>query len=106
MKKLKKELAANLIAIKCPWGLGRSYLGKLLPTVIYTARYSAAYTPPPGTTQGQRRANHDAHSLHCRALDDVFYAELGDPVEGVNAVKIQDLFDHIKVRSILSHQLS
>ena len=31
MKQLEKELAANLIVVECPWGLGRGYLGKLLP---------------------------------------------------------------------------
>ena len=31
LKKLEKELAANLIAVNCPWGLGHGYLGELLP---------------------------------------------------------------------------
>ena len=46
MKHLEKELKANLIAVDCPWGLGRGYLGELLPAAIYTAQYGAAYTPP------------------------------------------------------------
>ena len=41
MKKLEKELVANLIAIECPWGNGHGYLGELLPTALYTAHYGA-----------------------------------------------------------------
>ena len=42
MKKLEKELAANLIAVHCPWGHGRGYLGELLPAALFQARYGAA----------------------------------------------------------------
>ena len=127
MKKLEKELAANLIAVESPWGLGRGYLGELLPTAIYAARYGAAYTPPaaappaypaipPGATTALReqlKATNEEEQKHwqtmmhvrriavnlaAEAIEDVFYAELDDPVEGLNAVEIQDLLDHIKDR--------
>eukprot|EP00804_Cyclotella_cryptica_P009722 CCRYP_011252-RA/>CCRYP_011252-RA protein AED:0.82 eAED:0.82 QI:0/-1/0/1/-1/1/1/0/240 len=125
MKKLEKELAANLIAVHCPWGHGRRYLGKLLPATLFQACYGAAYTPPaasppaypvipPGATVAARkelRATNDEDQqhwqtmLHVRriavnlaaaAIDNVYYAELDDPVEGLNSVKIQDIIDHIK----------
>ena len=37
---------ANLIAIKCPWGLGCRYLDELLPAALFQACYGSAYTPP------------------------------------------------------------
>ncbi len=125
MKKLEKELAANLIAVHCPWGHGRGYLGELLPAALFQARYGAAYTPPaasppaypvipPGATVAAReelRATNDeaqqnwqtmlhvrriAVNLAAAAIDDVYYAELDDPAEGLNSVEIQDIVDHIK----------
>ena len=39
-----------------------------------------------------------AVNLAADAIEEVFYAELDDPIEGLNAVKIQDLLDHIKDR--------
>ena len=127
MKRLEKELAANLIAVECPWGNGHGYLGELLPAAIYTARYGAAYAPPaaappaypvlpPGTTTAVREAlkaqneedqKHWQTMVHVRrisvnlaadAIEDIYYAELDDPIEGLNAVEIQDLLDHIKDR--------
>ena len=127
MKRLEKELAANLIAVECPWGNGHGYLGELLPAAIYTARYGAAYAPPaaappaypvipPGTTTNGREAlkaqneedqKHWQTMIHVRriavnlasdAIEDIYYAELDDPIEGLNAVEIQDLIEHIKDR--------
>ena len=125
MKKLEKELAANLIAVACPWGVGRGYLGELLPAAIFQARYGAPYTPPaaappaypvipPGATTALREelraTNEEAQQhwqtmLHVRrlavnlaseAIENIYYAELDDPIEGLNGVEIQDLLDHIK----------
>eukprot|EP00804_Cyclotella_cryptica_P013267 CCRYP_007042-RA/>CCRYP_007042-RA protein AED:0.32 eAED:0.32 QI:0/0/0/1/0/0.33/3/0/993 len=127
MKKLEKELAANLIAVHCPWGHGRGYLGELLPAALFQARYGAAYMPPaasppaypvipPGATVAAReelRATNDeaqqhwqtmlhvrriAVNLAAAAIDDVYYAEFDDPVEGLNSVEIQDIVNHIKDR--------
>eukprot|EP00804_Cyclotella_cryptica_P006017 CCRYP_000256-RA/>CCRYP_000256-RA protein AED:0.40 eAED:0.40 QI:0/0/0/1/0/0/3/0/362 len=39
-----------------------------------------------------------AVNLAAAAIDDVYYAELDDPVEGLNSVEIQDIVDHIKDR--------
>ena len=127
MKKLEKELAANLIAVHCPWGHGRGYLGELLPAALFQARYGAAYVPPiaappaypvipQGASTAQReelRATNEqalqhwqtmlhvrriAVNLAANAIDEVYYAELDDPVEGLNNVEIQDIIDHIKER--------
>eukprot|EP00804_Cyclotella_cryptica_P009111 CCRYP_003186-RA/>CCRYP_003186-RA protein AED:0.81 eAED:0.81 QI:0/-1/0/1/-1/1/1/0/245 len=127
MKRLEKELTANLIAVHCPWGHGRGYLGELLPAALFQARYGAAYAPPvaappaylaipPGATTAQREElratnkqaqQHWQTMLHVRriafnlaaeAIDDVYYAELDDPVKGLNSVEIQDIIDHIKDR--------
>ncbi len=37
MKRLKKELASNLIAVYCPWGHGCGYLSKLSPAALFQA---------------------------------------------------------------------
>jgi molecular chaperone GrpE (heat shock protein) len=39
-----------------------------------------------------------AVNLASDAIEDIYYAELDDPIEGLNAVEIQDLIDHIKDR--------
>eukprot|EP00804_Cyclotella_cryptica_P023348 CCRYP_000481-RA/>CCRYP_000481-RA protein AED:0.56 eAED:0.26 QI:0/-1/0/1/-1/1/1/0/407 len=125
MKKLEKELAANLIAIHCPWGHGHGYLGELLPAALFQARYGAVYMPPaaappaypnipPGATiparEELRATNDEAQQhwqtiLHVRrisvnppaaAIKDVYYAKLDDPVKGLNSIEIQDIVDHIK----------
>jgi hypothetical protein len=44
--KLEKELGANLIAVVCPWGLGKGHLGKLQDATTFLAHNGAAYTPP------------------------------------------------------------
>ena len=127
MKHLEKELKANLIAVDCPWGLGRGYLGELLPAAIYTAQYGAAYSPPDAAPppypiiphgaatamrEELRATNEEAQKnwqtmLHVRrlavklateAIEDVYYAELEDPIEGLNGVEIRDLVDHIRDR--------
>jgi hypothetical protein len=127
MKKLEKELTANLIAVECPWGHGHGYLGELLPAALYTARYGAAYAPPnaappaypvipPGTTTAGRKElkaqskedqKHWQMMIHVRriavnldsnAIDTIYYAELDDPIECLNSVEIQDIIDHIKDR--------
>ena len=45
-KKLERELAANLIAVDCSWGINRGHLGELLPAAIFIARYGAPCIPP------------------------------------------------------------
>ena len=46
VRKLEKELGANLIAVDCPWGLNKGHLGKLQDAATFLARNGTAYTPP------------------------------------------------------------
>lgn len=46
LKLLEKELAANLMAIPCPWGHGKGHLGLLQDPVLYLQRNGAAFTIP------------------------------------------------------------
>jgi hypothetical protein len=39
-----KELAANLMAVPCPWGHGKGHLGLLQDPVLYLQRNGAAFT--------------------------------------------------------------
>jgi hypothetical protein len=61
MKKLEKELAANLIAVECPWGHG--YLGELLPAGLYTARYGARLC---ASKRSSTRVSHHSTGNHHR----------------------------------------
>ncbi|HSN24444.1 MAG TPA: hypothetical protein VLS45_09830, partial [Methylomicrobium sp.] len=126
-KKLERELAANLIAVDCSWGINRGHLGELLPAAIFIARYGAPYIPPaaapptyPIVPHGTTAAGHEALKatneeeqkawqtlIHVRrivvnqaakAIEKVYYAELEDPIEGLNGVEIRDLIDHIRSR--------
>ena len=45
VRKLKRELGANLTAVKVSWGHGKGLLGKLLPAAVFTARTGQVYTP-------------------------------------------------------------
>ncbi len=46
LKILEKELAANLMAIPCPWGHGKGHLGLLQDPVLYLQCNGAAFTVP------------------------------------------------------------
>ena len=48
MKKWKKQMNANLIAVKTPqaWGRGKGHLGLLQDPVVFLAQNGAAYDPP------------------------------------------------------------
>jgi hypothetical protein len=46
LKILKKELAAILMAIPCPWGHGKGHLGLLQDPVLYLQCNGAAFTVP------------------------------------------------------------
>ena len=48
MKKWKKQMNANLIAVKTPqtWGRGKGHLGLLQDPVVFHAINGAAYNPP------------------------------------------------------------
>jgi hypothetical protein len=50
MKRWKKEMSSNLIAVRMPanWGRGKGLLGELQDPGVFTARNGAAYNPPAG----------------------------------------------------------
>lgn len=127
VRKLEKELGANLIAVPCTWGVGKGHLGELQDAATFLARNGAAYTPPaaappaypiipPGSTAAVRerlRAENEtaqsewqtlqhvrriAVNLVADAIEPVYYAELDDPDEGLNDVEVRDLIDHIRDR--------
>eukprot|EP00804_Cyclotella_cryptica_P010116 CCRYP_019274-RA/>CCRYP_019274-RA protein AED:0.67 eAED:0.36 QI:0/0/0/0.66/1/1/3/0/387 len=104
MKKLEKSLPQiSSLTLRC----------RDTPPAASPPAYPAI---PPGATVAVReelRATNDEDQqnwqtmLHVRriavnlaaaAIDDVYYAELDDPVEGLNSVEIQDIVDHIKDR--------
>jgi hypothetical protein len=46
IRMLEKELAANLIAVPCPWGVNKGHLGELHNPATFLARNGAPYAPP------------------------------------------------------------
>ena len=46
VRKLEKELGANLIAVPCTWGVNKGHLGELQDPATFLARNGTAYTPP------------------------------------------------------------
>lgn len=127
VRKLEKELGANLIAVPCAWGVNKGHLGELQDPATFLARNGTAYTPPaaappaypiipPAATTAERerlRAENDtsqtewqtlqhvrriAVNLVADAIEPVYYAELDDPDEGLNDVQVRDLIDHIRDR--------
>jgi hypothetical protein len=119
---LKTELAANLMAIPCPWGHRKEHLGLLHDPVLYLQCNGASYTVPgaappdypinPPTAapvlEAARAANLAKRkvwntyiivlTITCNqfaaAIDDVYYAELNNTTEG-NAISLCDLVMHI-----------
>ena len=127
VRKLEKELGANLIAVDCPWGLNKGHLGELQTAATFMARNGATYVPPahapppypvipPGTAAADRerlKAENETNLGHwqtlqhvrrivvnqvAEAIEPVYYAELDDPDEGLNDILVRDLLDHIRDR--------
>ena len=127
IRKLEKELAANLIAVPCSWGVNKGHLGELHDPATFLARNGAPYAPPAtappaypdmpvGATTAAReqiRAEHElaqndwqtlqhvrriAVNLVAAAVEPVYYAELDDPDEGLNAVSVRELLQFIRER--------
>jgi hypothetical protein len=120
----EKELAANLMAIPCPWGHGKGHLGLLQDPVLYLQRNGAAFTIPLATppnypinvpaavparkvAQAANLAEQKVWNAYLViasitrdqftvAVDDVYYAALDDPTEGLNAITLRDLVAHIR----------
>ena len=124
VKIVLRELTANLMAVSCPWGHDKGHLGLLQDPAIYQARNGAAFTIPAaeppaypvvpvGATAPQReelRATNVAarkawttyrlvlsitRDQFAAAIDDVYYAVLDDPIEGLNGVDLRTLTTHI-----------
>jgi hypothetical protein len=124
LKILEKELAANLMAVPCPWGHGKGHLGLLQDPVLYLQRDSAAFTIPaaappdypvnPPAAIPARKAARAANlaerkawntylvvaSITCNqfaaTIDNVYYAALNNPTKGLNTVTLCDLVAHFR----------
>jgi hypothetical protein len=124
IKMVIRELTANLMAVSCPWGHNKGHLGLLQDPAIYMARNGAAFTIPAaepptypvipnGATAPQRKELH-AINISVRkawatyrlvlaitrdqfaaAIDNVYYAVLDDPTEGLNGVNLRTLVQYI-----------
>jgi hypothetical protein len=109
--------------IPWPWGHRKGHLGLLQDPVLYLQCNGASYTVP-GTAPPDypinlpaaapaREATWAANLAKCKAwntyiivrmithnqfvaaIDDVYYAELDDPTNGLNAISLCDLITHI-----------
>jgi hypothetical protein len=112
------------MAVSCPWGHNKGHLGLLQDPAIYLARNGAAFTIPaaepptypviPNGANVQQREELRAINIAARkawatyrlvlaitrdqfaaAIDDVYYAVLDDPTEGLNGVDLRTLVQHI-----------
>ncbi len=120
---LEKELATNLMAILCPWGHRKGHLGLLQDPVLYFQCNRDAFdiplaappkypvnAPAAAPAHKQARATNLAKqkawntylivaTITCiqftAATNDVYYAALNDPTEGLNTILLQDLVGHI-----------
>jgi hypothetical protein len=52
----------------------------------------------PTNSQTMLHVRRIAANLATEAIEDIYYAELDDPIKDLNDVQIQDLLDHIKDR--------
>jgi hypothetical protein len=114
LKILEKELAANLMAIPCPWGHGKGHLGLLQDPVLYLQCNGAAFTVPaiappeyplnlPAAAPAREAARAsnladrkawNTYIIICTitgnqftaAIDNVYYAVLDNPTEGLNMI--------------------
>jgi hypothetical protein len=117
LKILKKELAANLMAIPCPWGHGKGHLGLLqsgpcsLPSTkwrhiccahhsaIQVSNQSTCRRPDMRSSLCHQPAKRKAWNIYiiirtitcnqfAAAINDVYYAILDDPTKGLNAISL------------------
>jgi hypothetical protein len=123
LRNLEKELA-NLMAIPCPWGHGKRHLGLLQDPVLYLQRNGTPFTipgaappnypvnPPAAApareaARAKNLAEQKAWNTYlivatitrdqfAAAIDDVYYAGLDDPTEGLNAVSLRELVTHVR----------
>jgi hypothetical protein len=119
-----RELTANLMAVSCPWGHNKRHLELLQDPAIYLACKGGAFTIPDnepptypvipnGATTQAREELHANNIAACKAwatyrlvlaitrdqfaaaIDDVYYAVLDDPTEGLNGFDLRTLVQHI-----------
>ncbi len=124
IKMVIHDLLANLMAIFCPWGHSKGHLGLLQDPAIYLACNREAFNiphieppaypviPASATTANCEElhttsaAAHKAwntykmvltitHDQFAATIDDVSYAVLDNPTEGLNAVDLRTLVMHI-----------
>jgi hypothetical protein len=124
VKMVIRELTANLMAISCPWGHNKGHLGLLQDPAIYLANNGAVFTIPaaeppmypviPVGTNVQQREELRAINIAARkawatyrlilaitrdqfaaAINNIYYAALNDPTEGLNGVNLRTLVQHI-----------
>jgi hypothetical protein len=123
LKILEKELAANLMAILCPWRQGKGHLGLLQDPVLYLQCNGAAFVMPaavppeypinpPAAAPARKAAcatnlakqkawntyiivRTITHNQFAAAINGVYYAVLDDPTKGLNAISLGDLVTHI-----------
>jgi hypothetical protein len=119
VKMVIRELTANLMAVSCPWGHNKGHLGFLQDPAIYVARNRGAFTIPanepptypviPNGATTQAREELRAKCIAARkawatyrlvlaiatAIDDVYYAVLNNPTEGLNGIDLRTLVQHI-----------
>jgi hypothetical protein len=117
LKQLKRKLTTNLMAVQCPWSHNKGHLGLLQDPVLYLQRNGTAFRIPEaalpaypvivaGATIAKGKEHHanniSAHKawstymiVHtitqdqfAASIDDVYYATLDDPTEGLNAVTL------------------
>jgi hypothetical protein len=121
---LEKELAANLMAVPCPWGHGKGHLGLLQDPVLYLQRNDAAFIipnaappeyplNPPAIAPARKAARatnltkRKAWNMYvivstitrdqfAAAINDVYYAALDNPTKGLNAISLHNLVTHIR----------
>jgi hypothetical protein len=116
---LEKKLAANLMAIPCPWGHRKGHLSLLQDPVLYFQCNGASYTVPGAAPPdypinlptaapaceaawaanlAKRKAWNTyiiiytiTHNQFAAAIDYVYHAELDDPTKGLNAISLWTL---------------
>jgi hypothetical protein len=120
---LEKELAANLMAIPCPWGYGKGHLGLLQDPVLHLQCNGTVFTIPDAAppdypinppaaapaheaARATNLATHKVwntylivatitHDQFAVAINDVYYAALDYPTKGLNAILLGELITHI-----------
>ena len=125
VRKLKKELGANLIVVDSPWGHNKGHLGKLQDAPTFLACNGAAYTPldhvpsyylniPPGTITAKckhlKAKNENETALgHWQKLQHVRHITINRIAEAIEPVNFAELADpdeclnNILIRDLLDH---